>query len=186
MPSAVPMNWAGPRSMKSMKASPAISSEVRTHRVQEMQRSRSSSTWVEIGTGLSKVRLSSANLVSPWPEDMAWFCSGHSPPLSHIGQSSGWLMSSSSITPRCAFSATAEVSWVCTTMPSVQAVVHEASGLRWPSTSTRHWRQAPIGSSSGWSQNRGIWMPSISAALITRVPLGTRISNPSMVTATAS
>ena len=143
------MNWLGPRSMKSMNGSPAISSEVRTHRVQEMQRSRSSSTWVEIATGLAKVRLSSANLVSPWPLDMAWFCSGHSPPLSHIGQSSGWLMSSSSITPRCAFSATAEVSWVCTTMPSVHAVVHEASGLRWPSTSTRHWRQAPIGSSSG-------------------------------------
>ena len=184
MPSAVPIIWLGPRSMKSMKASPAISSEVRTHLVQEMQRSRSSSTWVEIGTGLSKVRLASVNLDSPWPLDMAWFCSGHSPPLSHMGQSSGWLMSSSSITPRCAFSATPEVSWVRTTMPSVQVVVHEASGLRWPSTSTRHWRQAPIGSSSGWSQNRGIWMPSISAALITRVPLGTRISNPSMVTET--
>ena len=37
----------------------------------------------------------------------------------------------------------------CTTMPSVHVVVQEASGLRWPSTSTRHWRQAPIGSSSG-------------------------------------
>src|SRR5689334_18392161 len=93
-------------------------------------------------------------------------------------------MSSSSITPRCAFSATAEVSWVRTTMPSVQSMVHEAIGLRWPSTSTRHWRQAPILSSSGWSQNRGIWMPSISAALITRVFLGTLISKPSMVTVT--
>ena len=48
-----------------MKSSPAISSLVRTQRVQEMQRSRSSSTWVEIGTGLSKVRLASAYLVSP-------------------------------------------------------------------------------------------------------------------------
>ena len=149
MPAAVPMNWLGPRSMKSMNASPAISSDVRTHLVHEMHRSRSSSTSVEIGTGLGKVRLSSVNLVSPWPEDIAWFCSGHSPPLSHIGQSSGWLMSSSSITPRCAFSATAEVSCVRATMPSVHVVVHEASGLRWPSTSTRHWRQAPMGSSSG-------------------------------------
>ena len=121
-----------------MNGSPAISSDILTHRVHEMHRSRSSSTSVEIGTGLSKVRFSSVNLVSPWPEDIAWFCSGHSPPLSHIGQSSGWLMSSSSITPRCAFSATAEVSWLCTTMPSVHVVVHEASGLRWPSTSTRH------------------------------------------------
>src|SRR5450432_964926 len=25
-------------------------------------------------------------------------------------------------------------------------------------TSTMHWRQEPTGSSSGWSQNRGIWM----------------------------
>ena len=37
MPSAVPMYWSGPRSMNSMKSSPAISSEVRTHRVQEMR-----------------------------------------------------------------------------------------------------------------------------------------------------
>ena len=186
MPSAVPMNWLGPRPMNSMNGSPAISSEVLVHLVQEMQRSRSSSTWVEIGTGLAKVRFSSVNLVSPWPLDMAWFCSGHSPPLSHIGQSSGWLMSSNSITPRCALSATAEVSWVCTTMPSVHAVMHEASGLRWPSTTTRHWRQAPMGSSSGWSQNRGIAMPSISAARMIHVPLGTAISNPSMVTVTVS
>ena len=149
MPAAVPMYWPGPRSMNSMKSSPAISSEVRTQRVQEMHRSRSSSTSAEIGTGLGNWRFSSRKRDSPCPLASAWFCSGHSPPLSHIGQSSGWLTSSSSITPRCAFSATAEVSWVLTTMPSVQTVVHEASGLRWPSMSTRHCRQAPIGSSSG-------------------------------------
>ncbi len=175
MPAAVPMYWPGPRSMNSMKSSPAISSEVRTQRVQEMHRSRSSSTSAEIGTGLGNSRLSSRNRDSPCPLASAWFCSGHSPPLSHIGQSSGWLTSSSSITPRCAFSATAEVSWVLTTMPSVHTVVQEASGLRWPSISTRHCRQAPIESSSGWSQNLGIAMPIISAARITRVPLGTEI-----------
>ena len=141
---------------------------------------------MEIATGLSNSRFSSRNRLSPRPLDMAWFCSGHSPPLSHMGQSSGWLISSSSITPCCALSATAEVSWVLTTIPSVHTVVHEASGLRWPSISTRHWRQAPIGSSSGWSQNRGIAMPIISAARITRVPFGTVISNPSMVTLTVS
>ena len=52
-------------------------------------------------------------------------------------------------------------------------MVHDAIGLRWPSTSTRHCLQAPTGSSSGWSQNRGIWMPISSAARITNVPLGT-------------
>src|SRR6266496_3841674 len=145
---------------------------------------RSSSTWAESATGLAKSRLVPVNLVSPWPLDIAWFCSGHSPPLSHIGQSSGWLTSSISITPRCAFATTSEVSWVRTTMPSVQAVVQDAGGLGCPSTCTRHCRHAPAGSSSGWSQNRGIWSPSSSAARITSVPLGTVISNPSMVTVT--
>ncbi len=152
------------------------------HRAHCTQRSRSSSTWADSGTGLAKVRLRPVNLVSPAPVDMAWFCSGHSPPLSQTGQSSGWLTSSISMMPRCAFSATCEVSWVRTTMPSVQVVVQEAGGLGWPSICTRHCRQAPIGSSSGWSQNRGIWIPSSSAARMTSVPLGTVISKPSMVT----
>src|SRR5829696_6005651 len=108
----------------------------------------------------------------------------HSPPLSQTGQSSGWLMSSSSMTPRCALSATGEVSWVLTTMPSETVVVQEATGLGWPSTSTRHWRQAPTGSSSGWSQNRGTWMPISSAARMTRVPFGTCTSKPSTVSVT--
>ncbi len=60
-------------------------------------------------------------------------------------------------------------------MPSVQTVVQEASGLRWPSMSTRHCLQAPIGSSSGWSQNLGMVIPIISAARMTSVPLGTLI-----------
>ena len=106
------------------------------------------------------------------PVDIAWFCSGHSPPLSHIGQSSGWLISSSSMIPSCAFLATGEVSWVRTTMPSATVWVQEATGLRWPSTSTRHCRQAPAGASSGWSQNRGISMPICSATRISSVALG--------------
>src|SRR5262252_6871462 len=178
------MYCRGPRSRNSMKSSPAISSEVRTQRVQEMHRSRSSSTSVEIATGLGNSRFSSRNRDSPRPLDMAWFCSGHSPPLSHMGQSSGWLIRSISITPACAFSATREVSSVRTFIPSVQVVVHEASGFACPSTSTRHCRHAPTGSSSGWSQNRGIWIPSSSAARITSRPLGTLISKPSMVTVT--
>ncbi len=95
-------------------------------------------------------------------------------------------MSSSSITPCCALSATGEVNCVLTTMPSVQTVVQDASGLRWPSMSTRHCRQAPIGSSSGWSQNLGIVMPICSAARMTSVPLGTVTWYPSMVTVTVS
>ena len=71
-------------------------------------------------------------------------------------------------------------------MPSVTGMVQEATGLRWPSTSTRHWRQAPTGSSSGWSQNRGIWTPICSAARMISVPLGTATSKPSIVQWTAS
>ena len=77
---------------------------------------------------------------------------------------------------RCAFSATGELSWVRTTMPSATVWVQDACGLgigRPPiSTSTRHCRQAPTGSSSGWSQNRGMAVPMRSAARITSSPLG--------------
>ena len=82
-----------------------------------------------------------------------------------------------------------------TSMPSVTVMVHEACGLgigrSVPSgpgvaTSTRHWRQAPTGSSSGWSQNRGIWTPICSAARITRVFLGTDAATPSTVRFTIS
>ena len=153
-----------------MNLSPAISSENRVQRWQRMQRSRSSSTWLEMWIGFSYSRLCSWKRESTRPLDIAWFCSGHSPPLSQVGQSSGWLASSSSITPCCALSATGEVSWVLTTMPSATAWVQEATGLRWPSTSTRHWRQAPAGASSGWSQNRGIAMPIRSATRMTSSP----------------
>ena len=132
-----------------MNGSPAICAENRVQRWQSTQRSRSSSTCVEIGIGFGNVRLCSTKRESLRPCAIAWFCSGHSPPLSQIGQSSGWLMSSSSITPCWALSATGEVSWVFTTMPSATVIVQEACGFgigRPPiSTSTRHWRQAPAG-----------------------------------------
>ncbi|MNW59260.1 hypothetical protein D3C74_371690 [compost metagenome] len=99
------------------------------------------------------------------------------------------------MTPCCALSATADVCWVLTTIPGVASSVQEACGLGMgrtlPSrsgvaTSTRHCRHAPAGASSGWSQNRGIWMPTCSAARITSVPLGTAISMPSIVNVTSS
>src|SRR4030095_5608460 len=124
------------------------------------------------------------NRVSPGPWARVWSWSGHSPPLSHIGQSSGWLISSSSRLPSWPARATSEVTWVLTSMPSVTVVVQAVSGLRWPATSTRHCGQAPRGASSRWSQNRGTIVPSSSAARITSVPGGTSSSWPSMVTFT--
>ncbi len=100
------------------------------HLAHSTQRSRSSSTCDDRLIGLGNVRLTSSNRVSAWPFDIAWFCSGHSPPLSHTGQSSGWLISSSSMTPCCALSAISEVSCVRTTMSGVTVMVHDAIGLR--------------------------------------------------------
>ncbi len=178
-----------------MNASPAISSLNRVQRWHSTQRSRSSRICVDSAIGLGNVRLTSTNRESARPLLIAWFCRGHSPPLSQTGQSSGWFMSSSSMTPCCALSATAEVCCVLTTMPGATVMVHEACGFGMgrtlPSrsgmaTSTRHWRHAPAGARSGWSQNRGIWMPACSAARMISVPLGTLTSVPSIVKVTSS
>ena len=125
----MPTCSCGPRSIRSISGSPATWSANLVQRAHWTQRSRSSSTWVDSAIGLGNFRLAPVNLVSPAPLDIAWFCSGHSPPLSHIGQSSGWLTSSISMMPRWAFSATGEVSWVLITMPSEQVVVQEAGGF---------------------------------------------------------
>ncbi len=171
-----------------MNGSPAICAEKRVQRWHSTHRSRSSSTSVEIGSGFGNVRFWSRNRDSGRPCAIAWFCSGHSPPLSQIGQSSGWLISSSSITPCCALSATGDVFCVFTTMPSATVIVQEACGLGigrpFISTSTRHCRHAPAGSSSGWSQNRGITVPIRSAVRISSSPLGATTSSPSMVSLT--
>ena len=170
-----------------MNGSPAICSENRVHRAQSTQRSRSSRTLAEMAIGFGNVRLTSVNRLSAYPWLSAWFCSGHSPPLSQMGQSSGWLISRNSRFPCWALSATGEVSWVLTIMPGATSSVQEACGfgigrpLPPSGTSTRHCRQAPTGSSSGWSQNRGMSTPISSAARITRVPLGTDTSTSSMV-----
>jgi hypothetical protein len=75
--------------------------------------------------------------------------------------------------PSCPLRATSEVRWVLTTMSSPTGVVHAIIGLGGPpSISTMHWRQAPTGSSSGWSQKRGMMVPSCSAARMISVPLG--------------
>src|SRR6266545_93363 len=167
-----------------MNGSPATSAEKRVQRAHSTQRSRSSRTVSEILIGFSKRRLVSMKRVSPGPWASVWSCSGHSPPLSHMGQSSGWLISRNSSVLSCPARATWEVSWVLTTIPSVTVVVQAVSGLRWPSTSTRHCRQAPSGASRRWSQNRGTTIPICSAARMTRVPGATSSSLPSMVTFT--
>ena len=171
-----------------MNLSPAIWSENRVQRWHSTQRSRSSRISVETLIGLTNTRFGSRSRDCDEPLASTWFCSGHSPPLSQIGQSSGWFSSRNSRLERCAFSATGELSWVRTTIPSATVWVQDACGLgigRPPiSTSTRHCRQAPTGSSSGWSQNRGMAVPIRSAVRITSSPLGAMTLTPSMVSRT--
>src|SRR3954470_18405603 len=191
----MPTCWRAPRSISAMNGSPAICSEKRVQRAHSTQRSRSSSTWAEMLIGLGKVRLMpplAAKRDSPRPLLIAWFCSGHSPPLSQTGESSGWLTRRNSMIPCCALSATSLVTWVLTTMPSATGIVHEACGLGIgrplpaSGTSTRHCRQAPTGSRSGWSQKRGICTPTCSAARMISVPAGTLTWTPSIVSVTRS
>ncbi len=108
-----------------------------------MQRSRSIATSGDRSSGLGKWRLGSTVRLRPGPNLKVRSCSGHSPPLSHTGQSSGWLTSSSSSTPSWA-SRTASVS-VRTTMSAVTGVEQAVCRPRRPSTSTRHMRHAPMG-----------------------------------------
>ena len=83
------------------------------------------------------------NLDRPPPQPKEMSCSGHSPPLSQTGQSSGWLISRNSTTASCA-SFTRAVC-VCTTIPSFTAMEQPVWSLGMPSTSTRHMRHAPTG-----------------------------------------
>ena len=69
--------------------------------------------------GLAQWRFSSRNRLSPGPYARTWSWSGHSPPLSHTGQSRGWFTRRNSSTPSCAFFTFSEV--VSTTMPSATA-----------------------------------------------------------------
>ena len=103
----------------------------------------------ESGIGLSKVRFEKVIRVRPGPKRKVRSWSGHSPPLSQTGQSSGWLTRMNSSVACCAFRASSEVRAVLTTIPSCAVSVQAACGFGGiPSTSTRHIRQAPIAAPS--------------------------------------
>src|SRR5688572_22082548 len=76
-----------------------------------MQRSLSSTIRSESGKALSLARFSSVIRLKPSPNLKVLSWSGHSPPLSQTGQSSGWLASSISMTPFWAAMAPGELEW---------------------------------------------------------------------------
>ena len=108
-----------------------------------MQRSRSIAISGDSSSGFLKWRLGSTMREIPRPQPNVMSCSGHSPPLSQTGQSSGWLTSRNSTTEFCA-SLTRSVC-VCTTIPSFTGVEHAVCSFGIPSISTRHMRHAPTG-----------------------------------------
>ena len=137
-----------------MNLSPAIWSENRVQRWHSTQRSRSSRISVEIGDRLGEhpLRVVQPGVRRPVGQGLV------------LQRALAALVADRAVqrvveqqelqvATRCAFSATGEVSWVWTTMPSATVWVQAACGLgigRPPiSTSTRHCRQAPTGSSSG-------------------------------------
>jgi hypothetical protein len=132
-----------PRSWKVSLPSSATSWLKRTQRKHAMQRSRSRVISPLRSSGLGKWRLGSTKRLWPGPNRNVRSCSGHSPPLSHTGQSSGWLANSSSSTPSWACFTWAVV--VRTTISGCTAVLQAVWRPRMPSTSTRHMRQAPRG-----------------------------------------
>ena len=113
-----------------------------------MQRSRSSEIIGEIGIGLSNVRFGKCMRVEPGPKRNVRSWSGHSPPLSQSGQSSGWFRRMNSSTACWPSAALALVCAVRSAMPSWAVSVHAAWSFGMPSTSQRHMRQAPTGAPS--------------------------------------
>ena len=108
-----------------------------------MQRSRSSAIAGEIGIGFSNVRFGNVMRVFPGPQRNVRSWSGHSPPLSQTGQSSGWLTRMNSSVASCPSAAFSEVCAVWTTIPSCAVSVHAAWSFGIPSISQRHMRHAP-------------------------------------------
>ena len=93
-----------PRLMVPICASPSTSAMKRLQRVHRMQRLRFSISVGPKSTSAltpspSKVRRGKSIRLSSLPNAYEKSCSGHSPPLSHTGQSSGWLIRRNSNTP---------------------------------------------------------------------------------------
>jgi hypothetical protein len=89
---------------------------------------------------------SSACCPGPWRNVRSW--SGHSPPLSQTGQSSGWFTRMNSSVASWPSAAFADVALVLITMSGATVSVQAACSFGAPSISTRHIRHAPTGGPS--------------------------------------
>ena len=102
----------------------------------------------ETGIGLSNVIFGKLMRVFPGPYRNVRSWSGHSPPLSQTGQSSGWFTRMNSSVASCPSAAFSDVAAVRTTIPSLAVSVQPAWIFGMPSISTRHMRHAPMGGPS--------------------------------------
>ena len=169
-----------------MSGSPEISAAKRVQRTHWMQRSRSSSTRSEIGIGFAKWRFSSMYRDSRGPNARVRSWSGHSPPRSQTGQSSGWFTSRNSRIPSCTFLQRLSRLGLDRPCRRSPGVAHTIWSPRRPSTSTRHMRHMPTGFMRSCQRNRGMSVPCSWAALIGSSPFGACTSRPSTVIVTWS
>ncbi len=172
-----------------MNGSPAISSEKRVQRWHSTQRSRSSSTCVEIGSGFGNVRFVSRKRESVRPVVIAWFCSGHSPPLSQMGAVEGVVDEQQLHHPLLRL--LGDRGRVLGAHDHAVGDGHRAAGLRLRHGTAAHLHldQALAAGArdrgGGWSQNRGTMIPSRSHVRMRISPLGgASTSRPSMVSRT--
>src|SRR3954469_7142015 len=144
-----------------------------------MQRSRSIAISGESSSGFSKWRLGSTKRERPPPQPKEMSCSGHSPPLSQTGQSSGWVISRNSTT--ACWAVLTRLVWVWTTIPSLTGVEHAVCSFGMPSISTRHMRQAPTAAPRlGSQQKTGISTSPCLAPSTSMTFSGAVTSRPSM------
>ncbi len=135
-----------PRATTPICGSPSISRMKRMHRVQRMQRLRFNISVGPKSTSAftpspSNVRRGNSIRLSLRPNEYEKSWSGHSPPLSQTGQSSGWFTSRNSKTPARAWTTSGAL--VDTTIPSAHVVEQAVCSFAIFSILTMQTRQDP-------------------------------------------
>ena len=138
-PCGVSISVRTPRLFRSSWLEPEMSCVKRVQRQQRMQRSASKMMCSPRIFRFGRLTLGSRSRLPPPRRLYVTSCNGHSPPLSQIGQSSGWFRSQNSTVPWRALRACA-VS-VNTSIPSRTGVEQAVWSLGMPFTSTWQMRQ---------------------------------------------
>ena len=172
---AVPIFAREPRPMKSMAETCWTSSQIRTHLLQRMHLAGSRTIEGLEASSVCRVR-SPAKRRLRTPNSSARSCNSQLPLRTQYRQSSGWLASSSSMIVLRAWTARGEC--VRIFMPSAAGKAQLGTRPRWPSTSTTHIRQAPVGVRPSMWQSVGTLMPARRSAVSSISPFSAQTLRP--------